>query len=98
MLDTYVIVPYDQSEEFEDTENSYFIYDPFYTGQDVPIVVPEQEYCKKKGLPYKFSNTVTNEELINILSKFPKDAVIGIEYCNPKKLQYFPDRNFIAID
>lgn len=60
--------------------------------------VPEKEYCKKKGFPYPFSNTCTNGELIDLLSQFPRDSVVGIEYCSPKKLQYFKDRNFIAID
>lgn len=65
---------------------------------DQALFVPEKEYYKKKGLSYKFSNTATNEELIDLLNQFPRDAIIGIEYCSPKKLQYFPDRNFIEID
>ena len=97
-MEKYIIIPYEESEEFEDVDGCYFIFDPFYTGQDIPIVVPEKEYCKKKGLPYQFSNTCTNGELIDLLSQFPRDAVVGIEYCSPKKLQYFKDRNFIAID
>ena len=97
-MERYILVPYSEAEEFEDADGCYFIFDPIPGGQDVPIIVPEKEYCKKKGYPYPFSNTCTNGELIDLLSQFPRDAVIGIEYKKNKKLQYFPDRNFIAID
>ena len=97
-MDRYILVSYDESEEFKNTVGGYFIYDLIPGGKDFPIIVPEKEYCKKKGFPYPFSNTCTNGELIDLLSQFPRDAVVGIEYCSPKKLQYFKDRNFIAID
>lgn len=97
-MERYILIPYSEAEEFENSEGCYFIYDPIPGAEDIPIIVPEKEYCKKKGLPYPFSNTCTNGELIDLLSQFPRDAVVGIEYCSPKKLQYFKDRNFIAID
>ena len=97
-MERYILIPYSEAEEFENSEGCYFIFDPIPGGEDVPIIVPEKEYCKKKGFPYPFSGNVTNGELIDLLSQFPRDAVIGIEYCSPKKLQYFKDRNFIAID
>lgn len=97
-MEKYILIPYEQAEEFADVEGCYLTFDPFGTGQDFPIIVPEKEYYKKKGLPYKFSNVATNGELIDLLSQFPRDATVGIEYCSPKNLQYFSDRNFIEID
>ena len=47
-MERYILMPYEESEEFKDVDGCYFIFDPFYTGQDVPIIVPEKEYCKKK--------------------------------------------------
>lgn len=98
MYNKYVIIPFEEAEEFDNVEGCYFIFDPIPGGKDVPIAIPEKEYCKKKGLPFAFSNMCTNGELIDLLSQFPRDAIVGIEYCSPKKLQYFKDRNFIAID
>ena len=51
-MERYILVPYNEAEEFEDIDGCYFIFDPIPGGQDVPIIVPEKEYCKKKGLPY----------------------------------------------
>ena len=41
---------------------------------------------------------MTNGELQDVLSQYPKDAIVAVEYCDVKNLRYFPDRNFIAID
>lgn len=94
-MERYVLVEWPESQEWMEHSDCYLAAD----NDDAPTYfVPEKEYCKKKGFPYQFSNTCTNGELIDLLSQFPRDAVVGIEYCSPKKLQYFPDRNFIAID
>ena len=39
-----------------------------------------------------------NEELQELLKKFPKDALVAVEYCNIQQLKYHPDRNLITID
>jgi hypothetical protein len=62
------------------------------------VFVPELTYCKTEGTLYPFFKTVKNEELQNTLSKYPKDAIVAVEYCDIKDIKYFPDRNFIAID
>lgn len=87
----YILVEWPESQEFigrEDCKlsenNSYF--------------VPENVYYKIKGLIHPFSKTVKNGELQDILSQYPKDATVAVEYCDVKNLRYFPDRNFIAID
>ena len=94
----YVLVEWPESQEFIGREGCYYCSPTEDEQLDQAMFVPEKEYCKKKGYPYPFSNTCTNGELIDLLSQFPRDAVVGIEYCSPKKLQYFKDRNFIAID
>ena len=99
-MERYILVEWPESQEWMEHSDCYLaaendevreFFAPTY-------FVPEKEYCKKKGYPYPFSNTCTNGELIDLLSQFPRDAIVGIEYCSPKKLQYFKDRNFIAID
>ena len=94
----YILVEWPESQAFIGREGCYYC-SPTEDGQlDQAMFVPENLYCKVTGYPYPFSNTCTNGELIDLLSQFPRDAVVGIEYCSPKKLQYFKDRNFIAID
>lgn len=100
-MNKYILVEWPESQEFMGRSDCYFCQcndENSFGALDQALFVPEKEYYKKKGLPYKFSNTATNGELIDLLSQFPRDAVVGIEYCSPKKLQYFPDRNFIEID
>lgn len=44
------------------------------------------------------SNKVTNKELQDLLKHYPDDAVVVIEYCNIRELEYIKDRNLIVID
>ena len=37
-----------------------------------------------------------NGELQDILSQYPKDAMVAVEYCDVKNLKYFPDRKFYS--
>lgn len=46
----------------------------------------------------RYSKTMTNSELQALLSQFPGDAKVAVEYCDVSCLQYFKDRNLIAID
>lgn len=46
----------------------------------------------------RYSKTMRNSELQELLQQFPGDAIVAVEYCDVRKLQYFPDRNLIAID
>jgi hypothetical protein len=46
----------------------------------------------------RYNRTMRNKDLQELLSKFPDDTIVAVEYCDVKKLQYFPDRNLIAID
>ena len=46
----------------------------------------------------RYHKTIKNRELQELLSQFPEDADVAIEYCDIKRLQYFKDRNLIAID
>lgn len=41
---------------------------------------------------------MSNKELQELLAKYPDDAIVAVEYCDVKRLKYFPDRNLIAID
>lgn len=43
------------------------------------------------------SNQVTNKELQDLLKHYPDDAVVVIEYCNIRELEYIKDRNLIII-
>lgn len=45
-----------------------------------------------------FEYSITNEELINLLLQYPKDAIVVIEYCNPRLLTYCNKTNIIKID
>lgn len=46
----------------------------------------------------RFHNEVTNEEMINLLSQFPKDAAVAVECCNPRTMKYNKEDNSIRID
>ena len=46
----------------------------------------------------RYSQTMLNKELQDLLKQFPDNAKVAVEYCNIRKLQYFKDRNLIAID
>lgn len=46
----------------------------------------------------RYNNTMLNSDLQELLKQFPKDAKVAVEYCDIRRLQYFPDRNLIAID
>ena len=41
---------------------------------------------------------MTNKELQDLLKQYPDDAIVVIEYCNIRELQYNQDRNLITID
>jgi hypothetical protein len=45
-----------------------------------------------------FHTEVTNEEMVNLLLQFPKDAVVAVECCNPRTMKYNKDDNTIRID
>ena len=57
------------------------------------VVMTQLEIYKNR-----YDKTMRNKDLQELLSKFPDDAIVAVEYCDVKKLQYFPDRNLIAID
>ena len=64
----YILVEWPESQQFIGREGCYYC-SPTEDGQlDQAMFVPEKEYYKKIGLPYKFSNTATNGELIDLLS------------------------------
>lgn len=56
-----------------------------------------EEYAK---LIYenRYSKTMLNSELQELLKQFPADAKVAVEYCDVRRLQYFEDQNLIAID
>ena len=41
---------------------------------------------------------ITNKELQELLKQYPDDAIVVIEYCNIRELQYHEDSNLITID
>lgn len=43
-------------------------------------------------------NKVTNKELQDLLNQYPNDAIVVVEYCNIRELEYIKDRNLIIID
>lgn len=45
-----------------------------------------------------FGCEVTNKELVDLLSKYPADAKIAIECCNPETMRYNKEDNTIRID
>ena len=91
-MERYILVEWPESQKFMENEDCI-------PGCDGEIwFVPEDIYYETNGFIHPFSKTVKNGELQDILSQYPKDAIIAVEYCDVKNLKYFPDRNFIAID
>lgn len=45
-----------------------------------------------------FHKEVSNEEMMNLLSQYPKDAVVAVECCNPRTMKYNKEDNSIRID
>lgn len=46
----------------------------------------------------RYNKTISNKELQEFLKQYPDNALIAVEYCDINKMQYFPDKNLIAID
>lgn len=46
----------------------------------------------------RYSKTMLNKDLQELLKQFPDNAIVAVEYCDIRRLQYFPDKNLIAID
>lgn len=44
------------------------------------------------------SDQVTKKELEELLKPYPDDAIVCIEYCNIKELQYIQEQNLIVIN
>lgn len=59
-------------------------------------MTPEEEI--KLIYERRYDNTMLNSELQELLKQFPGDAKVAVEYCDVRRLQYFKDRNLIAID
>jgi hypothetical protein len=99
-MNRYILVEWPESQEFIGRDGCYFcqINENDDLSLDQAMFVPEDLYCEVTGFIHKFGWTVKNEELQGILSQYPKDAMVAVEYCDVKNLRYFPDRNFIAID
>ena len=96
----YILVEWPESQIFIGQEHCYPVI-PVSEEEyslDQAMFVPEDLYCEVTGFIHKFGWTVKNGELQDILSQYPKDATVAVEYCDVKNLKYFPDRNFIAID
>ena len=90
-MNRYILVEWPESQKFIDVEECIL-------SEDGSYFVPEDIYYNTNGFIHPFSKTVKNGELQDILSQYPKDAIVAVEYCDVKNLKYFPDRNFIAID
>lgn len=100
-MNRYVLVEWPESQEFIGRPDCYFCQcndENSFGTLDQAMFVPEDLYCEVTGFIHKFGRTVKNGELQDILSQYPKDAIVAVEYCDVKNLKYFPDRNFIAID
>lgn len=41
---------------------------------------------------------LSNKEFQNLLKQYPDDAIISIEYCNPREIRYNKEQNIIYID
>lgn len=52
----------------------------------------------KKYIEDHHKDGLTNKEFIEILKKYPEDALICIECCNPRELKYDEKYNLIRID
>lgn len=46
----------------------------------------------------RYNKTISNKELQALLKQYPDNTLIAVEYCDINKMQYFPDKNLIAID
>jgi len=100
-MSRYILVEWPESQEFIGRPGCYFCQcndENSFRTLDQAMFVPEDLYCEITGFIHKFGRTVKNGELQDILSQYPKDAIVAVEYCDVKNLRYFPDRNFIAID
>ena len=99
-MSRYILVEWPESQAFIGQKGCYFcqINEDDDLSLDQAIFVPEDLYCEVTGFIHKFRRTVKNGELQDVLSQYPKDAIVAVEYCDVKNLKYFPDRNFIAID
>ena len=99
-MSRYILVEWPESQEFIGRDGCYFcqINEDDDLSLDQSMFVPEDLYCEVTGFIHKFGKIVKNGELQDILSQYPKDATVAVEYCDVKNLKYFPDRNFIAID
>ena len=100
-MNRYILVEWPESQEFIGRPSCYFCQcndENSFGTLDQAMFVPEDLYCEVTGFIHKFGWTVKNGELQDILSQYPKDAIVAVEYCDVKNLKYFPDRNFIAID
>jgi hypothetical protein len=85
----YILVEWPESQEFIGQGGCYYCNPGEDDQLDQAMFVPEKEYYKKIGLPYKFSNTATNGELIDLLSQFPRDAIVGINIAVLKNYNIF---------
>ena len=98
----YLLVQWPESQSFIGVKGCYYVSiddeEDYDLTLDQAMFVPEDLYCEVTGFIHKFGKTVKNGELQDILSQYPKDAIVAVEYCDVKNLRYFPDRNFIAID
>ena len=97
-MERYILVEWPESQYFIGQEGCYYCSPGEDDQLDQAMFVPEDLYCEVTGFIHKFGWTVKNGELQDILSQYPKDAIVAVEYCDVKNLRYFPDRNFIAID
>lgn len=57
---------------------------------------PYQRRIAKKFVDMK--DQITNKELQELLKQYPDDAIVCIEYCNIRELEYYEDRNLIVIE
>ena len=83
---------------------------PFVHNKYSCFYLSETKFCsqydftkvKISQAPYKemvtFHKEVSNEEMIDLLSQFPKDAVVAVECCNPRTMKYNKEDNSIRID
>ena len=100
-MERHILVEWPESQYFMGRSDCYFCQcddENSFGALDQAMFVPEDLYCEVTGFIHKFGRTVKNGELQDILSQYPKDATVAVEYCDVKNLKYFPDRNFIAID
>lgn len=85
----YILVGWPESQKFIGREGCYYCNPTENVQLDQAIFVPEDLYCEVTGFIHKFRWTVKNEELQEILSQYPKDAIVAVEYCDVKILNIF---------